>query len=171
MAWNIIPAEERDLDAAERLVNRVFPHEGLQVRLFFWAYRRRRNAFVRFLWRLAGIHDLETFYVAKSPDGKVVGTTGLYSTRADAARARWLSWYVVAPETRGQGLGSALLKHAEQETLARGLGVLRVYTGSHPVMAKAQEVYDHAGYKITRTRKVLASTVIYREKVLRGEVR
>ncbi len=166
MDYEIMSPNEHELNAAKKLVNRIFPVQGLMERMFFVAYKHRLNPIVKFLLKLFGYRDLDTFYVAKSETGEVLGTIGLYTLNRDAAEADWLSWFVVSPQARGQGIGNALLSYAEKAAIARGKQVLRLYTGSGEIMAKAQDVYEKAGYRIYKTKAYPGFTVIYREKRL-----
>jgi GNAT superfamily N-acetyltransferase len=164
--YEIVNPNKQELSAAKKLVNHIFPVQGLLERLFFVAYAHRLNPIVKALLNLAGYRDLDTFYIAKSGTGEVLGTIGLYTMNSDAAEADWLSWFVVSPQARGQGIGNALLGYAEKAAIARGKRVLRLYTGSGEIMAKAQGVYEKAGYRIYKTKAYPGFTVIYREKRL-----
>jgi GNAT superfamily N-acetyltransferase len=107
---------------------------------------------VGLLVRLAGVADLGDFWVALGEDEAVVGTIGLYRNRKDAHEAVWLSWFTVAPDERGQGLGGRLLDFAIERARASGVSYLRLYTGTDPIMAKAQQVYESRVCTCTRRR-------------------
>lgn len=166
MNHTIVVPNEVELKEAQKLVNYIFPDQGPMERLFFFAFKHRGNILVKFLLHILGFKDLDVFYIAKSEQGEVIGTIGLYSLYEDANEAFWLSWFVVAPQVRGQGVGKALLAFAEQETRRRQRQIVRLYTGSGEIMAKAQELYENAGYPIYRTKKYPGFSKFYRQKVV-----
>lgn len=51
----------------------------------------------------------------------------------------------VDPARQGEGIGRALLSHAEGEARARGLGKMRLYT--HEKMAENRALYARLGYR------------------------
>ena len=48
------------------------------------------------------------YYVA-IVNGKVIGTTGIYTQKDDEKDSAWIAWYCVNPIYRGKGYGSKLL--------------------------------------------------------------
>ncbi|NJP03937.1 GNAT family N-acetyltransferase [Candidatus Gracilibacteria bacterium] len=56
------------------------------------------------------------------------GVIGLYAEDFDESEALWLGWFAVHPEARGKGLGTSLLRFAEDQALQRGKKFLRVFT-------------------------------------------
>jgi ribosomal protein S18 acetylase RimI-like enzyme len=54
----------------------------------------------------------------------------------------------VDPARQGEGIGRALLDHAEEEARARGLGAVRLYT--HVEMVGNINLYRQIGYRETR---------------------
>jgi len=162
------PMTPETLPGAKSLVNSIFPRQGPGERLFFWAWERRDRRTVGLLVRLAGVADLGDFWVALDKDETVVGTIGLYRTRKDAHEAVWLSWFTVAPDERGQGLGGRLLDFAIEQARASGVSYLRLYTGTDPIMAKAQQVYESRGLHVYKTTNLLIARVIYRQLELTG---
>jgi GNAT superfamily N-acetyltransferase len=53
----------------------------------------------------------------------------------------------VLPDAQGTGIGSRLLRHAEDEALARGLREVRLYT--HELMTENRAYYPRRGYRET----------------------
>jgi ribosomal protein S18 acetylase RimI-like enzyme len=53
----------------------------------------------------------------------------------------------VLPEAQGTGIGSRLLRYAEDEALARGLREVRLYT--HELMTENRAYYPRRGYRET----------------------
>ena len=117
--------------------------------------------------RLFGVEDLGVFWVALDDADRVVGTAGLYRNRKDAGEALWLSWFTVSPDVRGQGLGGRLLDLAIVQARASGARYLRLYTGSDPIMAKAQDVYESRGLHVYKKINLLVTHIIYRQLALR----
>ena len=150
---------------AAALAGRVFEPELLSPRLAFWASLLLPDVVLRCL----GYRNLQYWVaVADDNEGKVLGTTGLYSTRKDRYEARWLGWFCVAPEQRGQGLGARLLDHAIAEACREGAKLLRVETSDDADEAAAQRLYESRGLTV---RKVQATSrgysKVYRELLLR----
>ena len=53
----------------------------------------------------------------------------------------------VAPDVQGRGIGSRLLRLAEEQARARGLGEVRLYTNA--AMTENVELYRRHGYQQT----------------------
>ncbi len=86
------------------------------------------------------------FWVALE-NKKVVGFVGYYVLQTDFHEAAWLSWYGVAPNARGRGLGLRLLEMVIREVKALGKTYLRLYTSAEFVEEKrAQEIYKKRGF-------------------------
>lgn len=153
--------------SAQRLVNRVFPHQSLSERLSFWAYTRRDWLLVRLVFKLAGIEELIGYWIATTRDsGAVMAIAGLYRYSKDADDAVWLGWFCVAPEARGSGLGSQILDYVIDRARATGKKYFRLYTSTDPNEAAAQALYEKKGFSVVRTQPGITSTIIFREKVL-----
>lgn len=155
-----------DLAPTAALVRRVFPCQGPLERMFYWAWRRRERPAVRWsMSRLAGIAAIEDTWIDLDDSGTIRGTIGLYATTADEHEARWVSWFCVDPEYRGQGVGKGLLDHLIRVVSARGYRFVRLYTGSDPDEAKAQVLYESRGLRETRRvrMRLLGYDRIYRE--------
>jgi GNAT superfamily N-acetyltransferase len=153
------------LPGAKALVDRVFPHQTPAERLFFWVWPRRMTKLGRALLALARVAELTEVWVAVDDDGAVLGTTGLYRYRKDADEAFWLTWFCVAPESRGAGVGAQLLDFSIAQARQRGAHFLRLYTSDDPNEAVAQNLYESRGLQVYETR----NRILYRE--LRRELR
>ena len=138
---------------AEQLVKTVFPSRGPVERMFYWMWRRRNAVLVRRAMRLAGVASIDDTWVDIDEGGQVRGTIGLYARTEDEAEARWVSWFCVNPQARGQGVGKNLLDHVISVVRERGYRFLRLYTGSDSNQARAQILYESRGLReVRRTR-------------------
>ncbi len=138
--------EER-IPQAEALLKRVFPRRGLVEGRYFWGWRNRGKGWMRALFRLTGIQNLEEAWVDVDEEGRVRGLVGLYSKVRDAREARWVSWFCVDPEVRGQGRGKALLDFVIDQARRGGFAFLRLHTSTVKVMEKAQVLYKSRGFR------------------------
>ncbi|MCL2445574.1 MAG: GNAT family N-acetyltransferase [Oscillospiraceae bacterium] len=162
----IIALTHENARPAAKLAAQVFPYAAPYVRLSYWAVRSRNNPLVKLSFRIGRINALLDHWVAVNEHNEVIGTVGLYTYRKDAHEAAWLTWYCVAPQARGQGLGKELIAHAAQHARELGKTYLRLYTSTHPNEAAAQMVYEKAGLAQTHQKRVPGTTLIYREKKL-----
>lgn len=134
--------------------------------LFFWGWGNRDRAVIRCLFALVGVADLGPFWVAVDEQGEVIGSVGLHRFRRDAGEAVWLSWYCVAPESRGREIGARLLDHAIARAAESGARFLRLYTGDGEVMARAQDVYESRGLRITKSLNLVVHRLLQRQPEL-----
>ena len=72
----------------------------------------------------------------------------------------------VHPAVQGTGLGTKLMRFAEQQATERNLPRLTLYT--HEVMTENQAIYAHLGYREVERRAEDGYRRIYMEKVLAG---
>lgn len=159
----VVPMTSQTVHDAKALVDRVFPHQSPTERLFFWAWERRDRPAVRFGLAVAGVTDIDDFWLAVNDAGAVLGTVGLYRYRKDSDEAVWLSWYCVSPEARGQGVGACLLDFVIDKAKESGARYLRLYTGDDEIMAKAQGVYESRGLRVYETRNRVFYRLIKRQ--------
>ena len=145
----IVPFNQEVRASTLALIDTVFPDQSIAEK---WALRLHQRSGAPLL-PLLGVLD-PRFWIAQRGD-QVLGTVGLYSTWRDRAQARWLAWFCVAPEARGQGLGPRLLTHAKEHCRAEGFGILRLYTSTDPNEATAQKLYDTAGFRRIASRRPL----------------
>lgn len=102
------------------------------VRRCFPAYRLLRphldeDEFVR-RWREQAAAGFEV--VAVERDGAVAAAMGFRELTTMAwGRILYVDDLVALPEHRGQGLGTLLLRHAQEQTVARGCAELHLDTG------------------------------------------
>ncbi len=83
--------------------------------------------------------DADLFLVAQQDD-RIVGTVlGSYD-----GRRGWINRLAVAPDHRGQGLGSLLVAQVEEGLKARGCGKVNLFI--EPTNAQVQGFYERLGY-------------------------
>ena len=162
----IIELERHMIPQAKALVARVFPYQGLTERLSFWAYKHHGSPLMKMLLKLYGGMDVYRYWVAVNENGDIVGTTGLYSENQDCHEALWLSWFCVAPEARGQGIGKQLIEFSIEKARGYNKKYLRLYTSDDPNEAAAQVLYEKYGFKVVGTKKKRRYTLLYREREL-----
>lgn len=156
---------DEDIPQAKALVARVFPYQDFTERISFWAHRHRRNPVMRLILKIYGM-EVSQYWVAVDETGEICGTTGLYSEKDDISEALWLSWFCVAPEKRGLGIGKMLLEFSIKTAKDQNKKYLRLYTSDDPGEAAAQPLYEKYGFKITKKEKAKDHVLIYREKNL-----
>jgi len=166
MPIRLVELDEALIPDAKALVNRVFPHQSFDERISFWVYRRRKSRAMKLLLRLYGSMDIYQYWVALDEGGNICGTTGIYSEKKDVHEAIWLSWFCVAPEMRGKGVGKLMLEFSIDKARALGKKYLRLYTSDDPNEAAAQGLYEKYGFKIISQKKKRGHTLFYREKAL-----
>lgn len=142
MAFDIVPFDQTRRASAIRLVDQVFPSQGLIERLSLRVLQTRWD----WLLKLGGIRN-GRFWLATKGDA-VVGTVGLYSRPEDEEEALWLGWFCVSPEARGQKVGQGLLDFAVRIALDEKRHFLRLYTSTDPNEAAAQSVYERNGFAL-----------------------
>lgn len=164
----IIPCNDKLMKQAESLVRSVFPSMSLLERLSFIIIKQPESITARLLMFLAGIKSKLAFDVYVDEFDRVVGTTGLYQYKKDAAEAAWVAWFCVDPSTRGKGIGQQLIEHTIRLATELGFERIRLYTSTDPNEGSAQRLYERNGFKEVRREKGLLVTKIFRElKVVR----
>lgn len=94
-------------------------------------------------------HPMDDDYAAKIRSGhafvaeesEVVGLLVLFAEEGDLL----LENVAVDPASQGEGIGRALLDHAESVALELGLPVVRLYTNA--AMTRNIEMYERRGYR------------------------
>jgi putative acetyltransferase len=82
------------------------------------------------------------FVVARDETGAVFGCGALRLMEPGAAEIKRM---FTRPEARGRGVGRAVLARLEDEARARGIGLLRLETGT--LQPDAHRLYEAAGYR------------------------
>jgi ribosomal protein S18 acetylase RimI-like enzyme len=93
-------------------------------------------------------------------DGAVVGVLVL----AAEAEALLIENVAVDPARQGEGIGRALLAHAEDEARSRGIGVLRLYTNVK--MVGNIDLYERLGYRETRRGGEAGFARVFMQRIL-----
>jgi GNAT superfamily N-acetyltransferase len=83
----------------------------------------------------------EQIWLAESGD-RLVGVVGIVTASDELAQLRW---FLVDPESRGHGLGTALLRQAVDFAETCGYGAITLWTVS--ALAAASRVYRDAGFQ------------------------
>ncbi len=94
-------------------------------------------------------------FIAEDANGEAVGmvTVHLFPTMHTSEPAAWLTAVVVDENARGQGVGSSLVKHAENWAIEHG--ALRISLTSALHRERAHEFYksrdnEHTGVRLTK---------------------
>ncbi|MBS3974898.1 MAG: GNAT family N-acetyltransferase [Actinobacteria bacterium] len=146
------------------LVKRVFPFEG---HISSWIYTTPEGSLFRKIGLGAvGIRKVTVVWAALDDRGNVVGTIGLFRHRFDADEAFWLTYFCVAPEARGAGVGSRLLDRAIERARQDGADYLRLYTSDASDEADAQRLYESRGLHVYKTMNLIFYNILFREKSL-----
>jgi ribosomal protein S18 acetylase RimI-like enzyme len=114
----------------------------------------------------------EELLVAET-DGRLAGTVGYIGGRIAQHHGLPMNWatfrtLAVAPDARGTGLGSRLVRHCIERARASHAAVLTLHTAA--VMADACRIYERAGFVRSLERDVRASDVLGFDPAL-GDVR
>jgi len=84
------------------------------------------------------------YWVAEE-EGRVLGGCGIYPTEGLPEGCVELVKFYLLPESRGRGIGRALLDKCIET--ARETGYRQVYLESFPVLEKAVYMYEKAGFR------------------------
>lgn len=84
-----------------------------------------------------------TLFVARDDAGKALGMGALKVHSRDLAEVKRM---YTLPETRGQGVGSALLERIVSEARGRGVARLALETGTEATMPSAWRLYRRGGF-------------------------
>ena len=152
---------------AKKLVDSIFPHQSFDERISFFVYKHRANPLVRLATKLYGGMEVFKKWVAIDENGDICGTTGVYSERRDSHEALWLSWFCVAPNKRGMGIGKQLIEFSIDVARNHGVKYLRLYTSDDPIEMDAQILYEKYDFKKIHIEQKSGYVQFYREKLLR----
>ena len=86
--------------------------------------------------------------VVDERDGKIVGYA-YYAPASMTDRTWYLYWIAVKKQTQAKGLGSGLLRHAEDDIRAKNGRVLFIETSSLPHYDPTRRFYLKQGYEVT----------------------
>ncbi|OED36104.1 hypothetical protein AB833_28585 [Chromatiales bacterium (ex Bugula neritina AB1)] len=102
-----------------------------------------------FLGRMDQINDL--FLSVYSSDGRLLGSITIDASEADVGGAH-LRWFIVSPQSAGQGLGRKLItraiNHCDQ------LNFCRVYLTTFKGLDAARSLYDSCGFVLEGEKNV-----------------
>jgi GNAT superfamily N-acetyltransferase len=119
-------------------VNRLLAPPGMQAEFERYIERALREE----IDRIAEYYREGGFWVALEAD-VLVGTFGLEPA---ATRSMELRRMYVGPAARRRGVGRAMLRYAEEETLRRGRDKLTLSTAQ--IQKEAIALYKRAGYRL-----------------------
>ena len=89
-------------------------------------------------------------YYVGVQEGKVVGTTGIYTQKSDENDSAWIAWYCVDLLNRGKGYGSKLLNFTIDFAKKMGKKFLKLYTSYNSDIRKAMVLYEKRGFVIVK---------------------
>ena len=89
--------------------------------------------------------DMSTLLIARSQEGKIVGTTTLAVFDTPTGRRAWIEDVVVDDSARGQGIGEALTREAVRR--AGEAGADHVDLTSAPYREAANRLYPRVGFE------------------------
>jgi ribosomal protein S18 acetylase RimI-like enzyme len=138
MATGIEPAREQDLPGCAVLLGHLFAQEA--------EFQPDPEAQLRGLRRILGDPGQGQLLVARDGD-RILGMVSLLWSTSTAlgGPVAWLEDLVVAPGSRGLGLGRALLEAAAAR--CRALGVSRITLLTDGDNARAQALYRSFGFR------------------------
>src|SRR5262245_32256566 len=93
--------------------------------------------------------DRDRLWIAEI-DGRIAGSIGIIGREGGAAQLRW---FLVAPEARGQGLGSRLIE--ESLAFCRATGCRSVYLWTLHILTDAARLYLRAGFQKTEVKPLV----------------
>jgi len=97
-----------------------------------------------------GNRDLGHICVTDERDGQIVGYA-YYAPAAMTDRTWYLYWIAVTRASHSRGIGSGLLRHAEEDIRRHNGRVLFIETSSLPHYEPTRRFYLHHHYEVTGT--------------------
>ena len=88
--------------------------------------------------------ERDGFWVA-SVDGRIVGSIAIDGLNHNSEGAH-LRWFIVAPESQGQGFGKILIEEAIE--FCRGKGFGRIYLWTFAGLDTARHLYERYGFRL-----------------------
>ncbi|MFT5251249.1 MAG: putative acetyltransferase [Flavobacteriales bacterium] len=136
--WKIRKIEKKDNEAVAQLIRAVFDefnipkvgtaYEDAYLDLMYEEYNKATSA-----------------YFVVECNGKVVGSAGVAPLENEAASICELQKMYFLPETRGLGIGSAMM--AKCLETAKDFGFKQCYLETMPFMLDAQKLYRKVGFE------------------------
>ena len=103
-------------------------------------------------------HTQARAFVALDGNGRIQGWVHVYGRyHLESDRTAEIGGLVVAAESRGQGIGRALMGEAEAWARERGYGQVRL--GSNVLRDDAHRFYQHLGYTISKSHHRFQKTI------------
>lgn len=132
--YQIVSLSKDRIDHAILLIKAIFPYKQDQ-----------KNAKWSFIDSLTQDNSDKEYWVAVTPEGDIVGITGLYKDRKDK-NVVWLGWFGVHPDYRRLGLGSQLLGFATSIAKERKYSTLKLYSSFDENERRAHNLYRKKGF-------------------------
>lgn len=127
-----------DLQGAASLIGRAMnlDEQTYAERVFLQYFEAKR----------VGVDDGRELFVLPWNEA-IIAITGLHHYSWGPPENVWLSWFAVAPEFQGKGLGKMLLQKTCELAKARGYGKMFIETYSSPTFERACRFYNSQGFK------------------------
>jgi GNAT superfamily N-acetyltransferase len=90
--------------------------------------------------------ERDGFWVA-SLDGRIVGSIAIDGLHHDSQGAH-LRWFIVAPESQGQGVGKILIEEAIEFCREKGFG--QIYLWTFAGLETARYLYERHGFRLCK---------------------
>lgn len=90
-----------------------------------------------------GIEDGRKYWVAEA-DGKIIGLIGWVNT---VEGVFWISWFCVAKNYQGHGIGTELLTFLTDRIKERGADMICAEASSLPMFEAADKMYEDFGFE------------------------
>jgi len=139
--FDLHPLTDESLREAQALAAKLFPWENEHQDALAAAVAGPDAA--GFL-AARGLKSVRVWCVME--EGRVVGLASLYDYRV-APDEVWLAWFGLAPEVRGQGLGSKFLDRIIAVARREEKSVLRLWTTIEDEYATALQLYARRGFR------------------------
>ncbi|MDG2431776.1 GNAT family N-acetyltransferase [Flavobacterium sp.] len=136
--WIIRKIEKKDNEAVAQLIRAVF--DELNIPKVGTAYE---DVYLDFMFE--EYSKPQSAYFVVESEGKVVGSAGVAPLENEAPSICELQKMYFLPETRGLGIGSAMMTTCLQA--AKDFGFEHCYLETMPFMLDAQKLYKKVGFK------------------------
>lgn len=136
--WIIRKIEKKDNEAVAQLIRAVF--DELNIPKVGTAYE---DAYLDLMYE--EYNKVKYAYFVVECNGKVVGSAGVAPLENEAASICELQKMYFLPETRGLGIGSAMMTKCLET--AKDFGFEQCYLETMPFMLDAQKLYKKVGFK------------------------